>query len=107
MLKNAPYKFSEFKSLSIQYGERDSLLNKYDSRTADYRYLNKNDSLIKKHLRLTNDDLLYLHRKAAEIGFWDFPEDETGDSVKTGPKPPRYIIEFNYQRQKQKGSVRC
>jgi hypothetical protein len=102
MLKNAPYKFTEFESMSIQYGDRDSLLNKYDSKTGNYQYLNNRDSLVKKHLLLTKDDLLYLHRKAADLGFWDFPEDETGDSVKKGPQPLRYIIEFKYKRKSKK-----
>jgi hypothetical protein len=102
MLKNAPYKFSEFESMSVQYGERDSLVNKYDSKTGDYQYLNRADSLVKKKLRLTKDDLLYLHRKAADLGFWDFPVDETGDTVKAGRKPLRYIIEFKYQRKSKR-----
>jgi hypothetical protein len=102
MLKNAPYKFVEFESMSIQYGERGNLVNKYDSKTAEYQYLDRRDSLVKKKLVLNNDDLLYLHRKAADLGFWDFPEDETGDSIKTGNKPPRYIIEFKYQRKSKK-----
>jgi len=102
MLKNAPYRFTEFESMSIQYGDRDSLLNKYDSRTGDYQYLNNRDSLIKMHLKLNQKDLLYLHRKAADLGFWDFPSDETGDSIKTNPKPVRYIIEFKYKRKSKK-----
>lgn len=102
MLKNAPYKFTEFESMSIQYGDRDSLLNKFDSKTGNYQYLNSRDSLIKMRLHLTKDDLLYLHRKAADLGFWDFPENEIGDSVKSGPQPVRYIIEFKYQRKSKR-----
>lgn len=102
MLKNAPYRFSEFESMSIQYGERDSLVNKYDSKTGDYQYLNRADSLVKMKLPLSKDDLLYLHRKAADLGFWDFPVDETGDSIKTGKKPVRYIIEFKYKRKSKR-----
>ena len=103
MLKNAPYRFTEFDSMSIQYGNRDSLLNKFNSKTGDYQYLNNRDSLVKMHLRLNDKDLLYLHRKAADLGFWDFPEDETGDSVKAGGQQPvRYIIEFKYKRKSKK-----
>jgi hypothetical protein len=102
MLKNAPYKFAEFESVSIRYGERGNLANKYDSNTSQYQYLDRRDSLVKKRLVLSKDDLLYLHRKAADLGFWDFPEDETGDSVKTGNKPPRYIMEYKYQRKSKK-----
>ena len=103
VIKNAPYKFTEFKSFVIQYGTSDSLLNKYDSKTGNYQYLNKKDSLIKTNVLLKNTDLLYLHRKAAELGFWDFPSDERGDSTKyKGEKPVRYYIEFSYQRKSKK-----
>jgi hypothetical protein len=102
MLKNAPYKFVEFESMNIQYGGRDSLVNKYDSKTGNYQYLNNRDSLVKKHLHLNQKDLLYLHRKAADLGFWDFPADETGDSIKHGAQPLRYIIEFKYKRKSKK-----
>ena len=103
MVKNAPYKFVEFESLVFQYGESDSLVNKYNSKTGEYQYINSNDSLIKKNLRLNKDDLLYLHRKAADLGFWDFPALELGDtSARNGVKPPRYLIEFNYQRKSKK-----
>ena len=103
MVKNAPYKFAEFDSIVFQYGNRDSLLNKYNSKTGDYQFINTHDSLVKMHLRLTKDDLLYLHRKAADLGFWDFPSSEVGDTVTTpGPKPPRYIIEFKYKRKSKR-----
>jgi hypothetical protein len=102
MIKNAPYKFAEFDHISIQYGTGDSLLNKYNSKTADYQFLNKHDSLITKKLHLKHNELLYLHRKAAELGFWDFPRNETynNDTTKTGnSKTVRYIIEFGYKRK--------
>jgi hypothetical protein len=104
MLKNAPYKFTEFKSFTIQYGDGDSLINKYNSLTGDYQYVNKRDSLIKTNLLLTRNDLLYLHRKAADLGFWDFPAVElNSDTAKfKGAKPPRYLITFNYQRKSKK-----
>jgi hypothetical protein len=97
MIKNAPYKFSDFDHISIQYGDRDSMLNKYNSKTGDYQYLTKKDSLVKMHLYLHRTyDLQYLHRKAADLGFWDFPSQELGD---TSVKAPRYIIEFAYKRK--------
>jgi len=103
MIRNAPYKFTEFKSLVFQYGEGDSLINKYDSKTGDYQYVDSHDSLIKTHLHLTNDNLLYLHRKAAELGFWNFPNVEVNDSLKIkGIKSPHYLIEFNYERKSKR-----
>ena len=100
MVKNAPYKFSELESIQFQFGYRDSMLNIYDSRTDSYQYLNRKDSLVKIHLRLTNDDLLYLHRKAAELGFWDFPTNETNEESKI--RAPRFIIQYNYKRKSKK-----
>jgi hypothetical protein len=102
MIKNAPYRFTDFDSMSIQYGDADSLQNKYDSKTGDYQYLNKKDSLVKMHLRLTKDDLLYLHRKAADLGFWDFPTKELADTTKSDKRSVRYIIEFRYKKKSKK-----
>ena len=104
ILKDAPYKFTEFKSFTFQYGDADSMVNKYNSITGDYQYLNNRDSLVKIKLPLTKDELLYLHRKAADLGFWDFPSNELNNDTTNlkGVKPPRYIIEFNYLHKSKK-----
>jgi hypothetical protein len=104
VFKNAPYKFTEFKSFNFQYGTGDSLLNKYNSATGEYQYLNKRDSLVKVQMFLTRSELLYLHQKAGELGFWNFPSDESNKDTTNlrGAKPPRYIIEFNYLRKKKR-----
>jgi hypothetical protein len=103
MIKNAPYKFSEFEYVVFQYGNGDSLVNKYDSRTGDYQYLNARDSLIKKHLHLRSDDFLLMHRAAADMGFWNFPAVEVNDSIKKkGVVSPHYFIEFGYKRKTKK-----
>jgi hypothetical protein len=103
MVKNAPYKFVEFESIVFQYGEGDSLVNKYNSKTGEYQYINTSDSLVKKRLFLRKDDLLYLHRKAADLGFWDFPSQSLGDTAaRNGVKPVRYIIEYNYKRKSKR-----
>lgn len=104
MFQNAPYKFSEFDHIRFEYGDGDTLVNKYDSKTGAYQYLTKDDSLVKKHLHLTQNQLLFLHRKAAEQGFWDFPSNELNKAADTikGAKPPRYYIEFAYKRKTKK-----
>ena len=101
MVKNAPYKFMEFDSITFNYGPTDSLLNKYNSKTGDYQFVDARDSLIKSHLKLNKDDLLYLHRKAAELGFWDFPGDMRSDdtSAMAKSKNVRYYIQFKYKRK--------
>ncbi|MBC7913189.1 MAG: hypothetical protein H7Y07_03610, partial [Pyrinomonadaceae bacterium] len=73
MVKNAPYKFSEFESLTFKYGLGDSLVNQYNSKTGMYQYVNHKDSIIRKTVKLTKDDLLILHRRAAQLGYWNFP----------------------------------
>jgi hypothetical protein len=104
VFKNAPYKFTEFDSIDFQYGPGDSLINKFNSKTGAYQYVDAHDSLIKMNLHLPKDDLLYLHRKAAELGFWDFPSVELGDTTikHNGMKPLRYLIEFKYKRKTKK-----
>ncbi|TEW66148.1 hypothetical protein E2R65_13255 [Mucilaginibacter phyllosphaerae] len=100
MVKNAPYKFSEFQSIHFEYGFGDTLNNIYDSKTGEYQFVNRRDSLVKIKLRLSNDDLLYLHRKAADLGFWDFPANELNTEAKG--RVPRYLIQFNYLRKSKK-----
>jgi len=102
VLKNAPYKFKEFVSMNIQYGDGPVLQNRYDSKTGDYQYVDTRDSVIKMKLHLTKADFLILHRKAAEQGFWDFPSIEGDTTVKKGPQSLRYVIEFNYQHKSKK-----
>jgi hypothetical protein len=100
VFKNAPYRFVDFESISFQYGHKDSLVNKYDSHTGMFQYLDKRDSLVTEHLHFSKDDLLYLHRKAADLGFWDFPSRELGDtSAEASGKAVRYIIEFKYKEK--------
>jgi hypothetical protein len=98
MVKNAPYKFSEFESLTFKYGIGDSLENQYNSKTGLYQYVNKNDSLIKKTVRLTKDDLLVLHRRAAQLGYWNFPSEIINENT-SKTQSPRYFIELRYQRK--------
>jgi hypothetical protein len=104
VFKNAPYKFTEFDSIDFQYGPGDSLINKYNSKTGVYQFVDAHDSLIKMNLHLPKEELLYLHRKAAMLGFWDFPSVEIGDTTikRNGMRPPRYLIEFKYKRKTKK-----
>lgn len=100
MFKNAPYRFSDFESVVFKYGEGDSLVNQYDSGTGLYHYLDRRDSLVTDTVKLRKDDLQYLHGKAAQLGFWNLP-DEMVSSPGEGRKPARFFLEFNY-REKSK-----
>lgn len=98
MVKNAPYRFSDFESITFRYGLGDSLVNSYDSKTGIYQYVNTRDSLISTKVKLRKDDLLYLHRKAAELGFWNFPEEiKNKNDSNPGRNTPHYYIEFKYK----------
>jgi hypothetical protein len=104
VFKNAPYRFDEFKYFTFAYGPGDSLVNKYDSRTGDYQFIDAHDKLIKMNVHLPKELLLALHHKAAEQGFWDWPSDERGDTTirRSGHVAPRYVIEFSYKRKSKK-----
>lgn len=98
MVKNAPYRFSDFESITFNYGLGDSLVNKFNSKTGDYQYVNSRDSTIRTKVKLRKDDLLYLHRKAAELGFWNFPEKISGEGdAGHSTNSPHYYIEFKYK----------
>lgn len=100
MFRNAPYRFSDFESIVIRYGEGDNLANQFDSKTGIYRYLNRNDSLVTDTVLLRNDDLHHLHGKAAQLGFWNLPEDMTSHAPETAlRRAPRFYLEYNYKEK--------
>lgn len=99
MIKNAPFRFSDFESIELTYGTTDSLLNSFDSKSGDYQYLTNDNKLVKDTLKMRDDDLLYLHRKAQELGFWNVDDDMTTkrDAANPGSSIPRYILKFTYK----------
>ena len=103
MIRNAPFRSNEFVSLQFKWGAGNDLVNTYDSATGDYQYLNAKDSLIKKNVKLRENDIIYLHNKANELGLWNFPDliaNEGTDLNKS--KVLRYVIQFNYKRKSKK-----
>lgn len=98
MIKNAPYKFSDFESITLKAGNGFTYEKIYNSKTRELEYLNLNDSLIKTKVKLSKDELLFLHRKASELGFWDWPEVMLGDTTKDSP---RYYLEYSYLNKKK------
>jgi len=104
VFSNAPYRFDEFQYFTFAYGPGDSLVNKYDSRTGEYQFVNVQNKLVKLKVHLPKEELLYLHRKASELGFWDWPSEIVGDTSQTrnGEKAPRYVTEFVYRRKTKK-----
>ncbi|WP_276088558.1 hypothetical protein [Pedobacter sp. JY14-1] len=103
MIKNAPFKSSEFVSLQYRWGVGAKLDNFYDSATGNYQYLDERDSLIKTNVKLRSNDIIYLHSKANELGLWNFPEviANQDEDVRSG-RILRYEIQFNYKRKSKK-----
>lgn len=103
MVKNAPYRFADFQYLRFEYGLGDSMVNKYNSKTGLYQYTTRGGNLKTVTMPLSKDNLLYLHRKAADLGFWNFPEVSKGDNP--GDKKVNtlhYLIEFVYKDKTKK-----
>ncbi|WP_255501641.1 hypothetical protein [Olivibacter sp. SDN3] len=99
MIKNAPFRFSDFESIEFNYGSPENMVNKFNSASEHYQYINKKDSVITASLKLRKDDLLYLHRKATEYGFWNFPEDMTMPENSADPNKMRFSLKFNYKEK--------
>lgn len=103
ILRNAPFRSDEFVSFQYKWGAGNDLVNSYDSATGDYQYLNTKDSLIKTNVKLRENDIIYLHNKANELGYWNFPEviANAGTDLNKS-KVLRYVFQFNYKRKSKK-----
>lgn len=97
MINNAPFRFSDFESIDIRWGYPDEMLNHYNSKTHEYHYLNKQDSLIKDTLKLRDNDLHYLHSKAQILGFFNVDNDMT--STDNEGKSPRFVLTYTYKEK--------
>lgn len=100
MFKNAPFRFADFESIVLKYGEGDDLVNQFDSKTGYYQFLNTRDSMVVDTIRLRKDDVQYLHGKATQLGFWNLPDDMTSDESSEETKPvARFYLQFNYKEK--------
>ena len=99
MIKNAPFRFADFQSIELTYGTPDQMLNKYNSTTAQYQYITNDNRVLKDTVILRKDDLLYLHRKAMELGFWNVDDDMTTkhENPQEAKNIPRYILKYTYK----------
>jgi len=99
MFKNAPFRFADFESIVLKYGEGEDLVNQFDSKTGRYQFVNTQDSMVVDTVRLRKDDVQYLHGKATQLGFWNLPDDMTsGESDETKPVA-RFYLQFNYKEK--------
>lgn len=103
IIKNAPFRSDEFVSFQFKWGAGNDLVNSYDSATGDYQYLNAKDSLIKTNVKLRENDIIYIHNKASELGFWNFPDViANAETDLNKSKVLRYVMQFNYKRKTKK-----
>jgi len=104
MISNAPFRFTDFQSVVFRYGEPNHMDNQYDSKTGIFQYVTKTNEIERDTVRMTKDDLLYLHRKAQELGFWNLDDDMTGPEAKVNPETetPRFCLEMNYKDKSKK-----
>ena len=101
IFKNAPFKLPDFVSVQYSWGVNDTLENHYNSLTGEYQYISSRDSVIKKKFFLNDDNVIYLHSKARELGLWNFP-DTLGEKSLTSKQIPRYVIQFNYKNKSKR-----
>lgn len=100
IISNAPFKAKEFVSLEYKWGAGNNLENSYNSATGEYKYLDKNDSLIIRHIELSQRDQKFLDSNADEQGFWNLPNVvANSEEDLNNPKLLRYFIKFNYEKK--------
>lgn len=101
--KKAPYGLADFKSFTYTWGKADSLVNRYSSLTGAYQYLDRRDSLIKNQVKLRSNDLIFLHNKINELGFWKLPE-QIGQAGNPADATV-YHLQFNYHGKSKQLNV--
>lgn len=101
MIKNAPFRFADFQSIELTYGTPGEMLNTYNSATSEYQYVTNDNRVLTAKVKLRKDDLLYLHRKAMELGFWNVDDDMTSthEDENQGKQVPRYILKYTYKEK--------
>lgn len=99
IIRNAPFKAAEFVSLTYKWGVGEHLDNTYNSATGEYRYLDRNDSLVVKQVKLTSDDIQALDKVAHIQGFWNLPAYVANNEDVRSPRVLRYEITFHYKRK--------
>jgi hypothetical protein len=98
IIRNAPFKAKEFVSLEYKWGVGNNLENSYNSATGEYKYYNRNDSLIVTKLMLNERDKKFLDSNADEQGFWNLPDIVANSEADfQQSKALRYFMKFNYE----------
>ncbi|MFD0941010.1 hypothetical protein [Pedobacter boryungensis] len=99
-LKKAPYPVTDFESFTYKWGVGDTLSNSYSSTDGNYQYINNRDSVIKTHVKLRANDMIFIHNKINELGLWNLPE-VIGKKV-SNSKSPVYDLQFYYKEKSKR-----
>lgn len=99
-IRNAPFKEKDFVSLEYKWGIGTELDNSYNSATGEFKYVNKNDSLVARNIQLTTRDIKYLDSIADVQGFWNLPSVIANNEKQfKDVRNLRYVIKFNYKKK--------
>ncbi len=74
-LKRNPYPVSEFQGLSMRWGNTNGKQNSFDSQKGLYQFYDSRDSLFELPLKWKNNEIIYVHNKLFDMGFWNLPEE--------------------------------
>src|SRR5690606_33823722 len=99
MFKNAPFRFADFESIVLKYGDGDDLINQFDSETGIYQYINTRDSMVVDTVRLRKGAVQYPHGDATPLGFWSLPDDMTSGEPDSTKPVARFYLQFNYKEK--------
>lgn len=100
IIRNAPFQEKYFVSLEYRWGTGEKLENSYNSTSGEFIYVNKNDSLVRKNIKLDVRDVKYLDSIADVQGFWNLPSVIANNESELNDKRQlRYVIRFNYQKK--------
>lgn len=100
IIRNAPFREKDFVSLEYKWGTAKQLDNTYNSATGQFKYLDKNDSLISLNIKLNERDIKYLDSIAHVQGFFNLPEVISNkEEDLDNPALLRYVIKFNYLKK--------
>lgn len=99
-LKKAPYSIANFKSFTYKWGVGNVLENSYSSINGDYQYLNNRDSLIKTNVKLRANDIIFIHNKIHELGFWSLPS--SIGKPNSNSKALVFELQFNYENESKR-----
>ena len=102
-LKKSPYPVANFESFTYKWGVANVLENSYSSVNGDYHYLDNRDSLIKTQVKLSVNDIIYIHNKINELGFWNLPNSIGKRS--SNAKALVYELQFKYKEKSKKLTI--